>query len=144
MVNAAAHGCAILGLTEDAGALYPLVAERVDVLPVVAFDAALAQRIVGMAAAAAGLWYEAEDHFETARRQSDEFPNLVDRPQVLHWYGKMLLDRADPADRERARTMLVDALDDYNRFGMHPRGHGAGAARTATRLVTVGTWTRPT
>ena len=64
------------------------------------------------------LWDQAQEHFETARRQSDEFPNRLERPQVLHWYGKMLLDRGDPADRERARTMLVEALDDYRQLGM--------------------------
>ena len=42
----------------------------------------------------------------------------MERPQVLHWYGKMLLDRANPDDRERARTMLVDALDGYRQLGM--------------------------
>jgi class 3 adenylate cyclase/tetratricopeptide (TPR) repeat protein len=118
MLNAAAHGCAVVGMADEAGALYPLVAERVDVLPILAFDAALAQRVAGMAAAAAGLWDEAQGHYETARSQSEEFPNRLERAQVLHWYGKMLLDRADPADHERARTMLADALDDYNQFGM--------------------------
>ena len=118
MLNTAAQGCAIVGLAEDAGALYPLVAERVDVLPVGAFDVVLAQRIAGMAAAAAGRWDQAQAHFETARRQADELPNRLERPQVLHWYGKMLLDRANADDHERARTMLVDALDDYGRLGM--------------------------
>lgn len=107
-----------MGWADDAKALYPRVAERVDVVPVGAFDLVLAQRAAGMAAAAAGLWDKAQEHFETARRQSDEFPNRLERPQVLHWYGKMLLDRADPDDHERARTMLVDALDDYHQFGM--------------------------
>jgi hypothetical protein len=71
-----------------------------------------------MTATAAGLWDRAEAHFETARQQSDEFPNRLERPQVLHWYGKMLLDRADADDHERARTMRADALDDYRRLGM--------------------------
>ena len=30
----------------------------------------------------------------------------------------MLLDRANPGDHERARTMLVDALNDYRQLGM--------------------------
>ena len=67
---------------------------------------------------AAGRWGEAQGHFEKARRQSDEIPNRMERPQVLHWYGKMLVDRANPDDHERARTMLVDALDGYGALGM--------------------------
>lgn len=118
MLFAAAQGCVIVGLADEAAALYPLVAERVDVLPVSPFDVVLAQRIAGMTAAAAGLWDGARAHFDIARRQSDEFPNRLERPQVLHWYGKMLLDRANPDDHEQARTMLVDALDDYRQFGM--------------------------
>ena len=118
MLFAAAQGCVIVGLADEAAALYPLVAERVDVLPVGPLDLVLAQRIAAMTAAAAGQWDRARAHFEIARRQADEFPNRLERPQVLHWYGKMLLDRADPDDHEQARTMLVDALDDYLRLGM--------------------------
>jgi class 3 adenylate cyclase/tetratricopeptide (TPR) repeat protein len=118
MLNTAAEGCAIVGLAEDAAALYPLVAERVDVLPVGAFDLVLAQRVAGMAAAAAGQWDQAQAHFEKASRQSDEFPNRLERPQVLHWYGKMLLDRANTDDHERARTLLAAALNDYRQLGM--------------------------
>jgi hypothetical protein len=94
------------------------VAERVDVLPVGAFDVVLAQRIAGVAAAAGGRWDQAQAHFETARRQSEELPNRLEHLQVLHWYGKMLLDRANADDHERARTMLVDALDEYRQLGM--------------------------
>ncbi len=118
MLLAAAQGCVIVGLADDAAALYPLVAEQVDVLPVGNFDLVLAQRIAGMAAAAASHWDEAQAHFELAKRQSDEFPNHLERPQVLHWYGKMLLDRANAHDHHRARTMLVNALNEYRQLGM--------------------------
>jgi class 3 adenylate cyclase/tetratricopeptide (TPR) repeat protein len=118
MLYAAAQGCAILGLAEDAGALYPLVAERADAAPVNVFDVALGHRNAGMAAATAGLWDHAQEHFETATRQADEFPNRLEHLQVLHWYGKMLLDRAHQEDQDRARTMLVDALDGYRQRGM--------------------------
>jgi hypothetical protein len=83
-----------------------------------AFDLTLVQRIAGMAAAAAGLWDQADAHFETAGRQAHEFPNRVDAPRVQHWHAKMLLDRGDPDDRDRARAMLADALDGYRKLGM--------------------------
>jgi class 3 adenylate cyclase/tetratricopeptide (TPR) repeat protein len=118
MLYAAAQGCAMAGLVEDAGALGPLVAERAHGFPITHFDMVLAQRIAGMAAAAVSRWDEAQEHFENARRQADEFPNRLERPQILHWYGKMLLDRGAPSDDERARAMLAAALDDYRRLGM--------------------------
>lgn len=119
MLFAAAQGCAIAGLTEDAAALYPLVAERVDVMPIGnAFDLSLVQRIAGMAAAAARRWDEAQEHFEHARRQVVELPNRLEHPHVLHWHAKMLLDRGKADDHERARTMLVEALDEYRGAGM--------------------------
>jgi hypothetical protein len=118
MLHAAAQGCVVVGLTEEAGALYPLVAERADLVPLGVFDVALTQRVAGMAAAAVARWDDAEAHFEMARRQADEFPNRFDQPQVLHWYGKMLVDRAGPGDHDAAHTMLTDALEDYRRIGM--------------------------
>lgn len=94
------------------------MAERADMLPGGLFDHSLAQRIAGMAAAAASLWDQAQEHFEQATRQSNELPNRIERPQVLHWYAKMLLDQAKPHDHERALTMLTEALHDYRHLGM--------------------------
>ena len=116
---AAAQGCATVGLADDAGALYPLVAERVETLALGNFfDAALSQRIAGMAAAAAGRWDQADAHFKTAHRQAREFPNHIDAPQVQYWHAKMLLDRGDLNDRDRAQSMLADALQGYQTYGM--------------------------
>ena len=106
-------------MTEDAGALYPLVAERVDILPIGnAFDLSLVHRIAGMAAAASRRWDEAQEHFEHARRQVVELPNRLDHPHVLHWHAKMILDRGNADDHERALTMLTEALDNFRAFGM--------------------------
>ena len=57
-------------------------------------------------------------HFEVATRQAEEFPNRLERPQVQHWYAKMLLDWANDDDQERARAMLTEALNDYRQFNM--------------------------
>jgi tetratricopeptide (TPR) repeat protein len=119
MLYAAAEGCVIAGLADEAGALHPLLAERVDVMPIGdAFAMALAQRIAGMAAAAAGLWDDAQAHFEEAGRQARDVPNRIDAPQVQLWHAKMLLDRGDAQDRDRARAMLADALDSFRKIGM--------------------------
>ena len=116
---AAAQGCAIAGLGEHAGELYPLVAERVDAIPFGGvFEAADAHRIAGMAAAAAGMWDQAQAHFETASQRSAKFPNTTEVPQVLHWHAKMLLDRGNPTITKRARTILTEALECYQTYGM--------------------------
>jgi tetratricopeptide (TPR) repeat protein len=116
---AAAQGCAIVGLSGPAGELYPLLAERVDAIPFGGvFEAADAHRIAGMAAAAAGMWEQAQAHFESASQRSAKFPDTTEVPQVLHWHAKMLLDRGNPDDHERARTMLAEALERYQRYGM--------------------------
>ena len=101
---ASVQGSMIVGDLAVAAALYPAVAERADRFPVSTFDLSLGHRIAGMAATAARVWDAAEEHFARARRRADELPNSVDRPQVLHWHARMLLDRGDPADRPRAAT----------------------------------------
>jgi hypothetical protein len=109
----AANGCVVAGLDEEGAALYPLVAERTDQLPIGLFDLVLAQRVAGMAAAASERWEDAEGHFEAALRQVEEFPDRFDEPQVKHWFGKMLLDRGRPADEARGRALLSSAIEGY-------------------------------
>jgi hypothetical protein len=115
----AAQGCVVAGLDDDAAALYPVVAEQLGRLPVAnVFDLTLAERVAGMTAAAAREWDAAEQHFERALHQANEWPNRLEIPQVRHWYAVMLLDRGRPDDRPRARSMLAEARDDYRRLGM--------------------------
>ncbi len=127
MLNAAVRGCAIVGLTDEAGALYPLVAARVDQMPIAdLWDVMLAHRVAGMAADAAEMWDEAESHFVAARRQVDELPDPLELPQVLLWHAAMLLDRGKAEDRERAQAMLDEALTGFEGFGLP--WHAAKAA----------------
>ncbi len=116
---AAAHGTAVANLVDEAAALYPLVAERVDEFPIAAlFEAQLAQRVAGMTAATAGRWDDAVRHFDIALVQAKELPLPLELPQVEHWYGKMLLDRGDPKDSARARELLRSAIESYTAIGM--------------------------
>jgi hypothetical protein len=71
-----------------------------------------------MTAAATGMWDEAEECFELALTHLGSRPNVIEAPQIRHWYAKMLLDRGRAEDRDRAREMLDSALDDYRRIGM--------------------------
>lgn len=111
-------GAAMLGLEEVADRLYPEVARQAEGGWVVSFGSYLGQRVAAMAAACAGRWEEAESHFERALRQARDAPHRLEEPQVGHWYGKMLLDRGRPEDRDRARQMIGSALEGYRRMGM--------------------------
>jgi hypothetical protein len=47
-----------------------------------------------------------------------EIPHKVAQPEVRRWYAQMLLERNAPDDRERARTLLGEAIEMYRRIGM--------------------------
>jgi hypothetical protein len=100
------------------GELYPVLADMADRLLMRPFDWALTQRVAGMAAASAGMWEQAEAHFETALRQAVELPNRLDDPQVRHRYGEALLARGRAEDQARAQALLDEAREGYERLGM--------------------------
>jgi hypothetical protein len=125
MVSVAGEACAAASLSELAATLYPLLAGHTQRLAIRPFDCALTQRIAGMAAACSGQWAAAEAHFIEAQSQAERFPNLLDEPHVRHWYGKMLLDRGAPEDRDRGRELLTAAIEGYRRIGVPVRARMA-------------------
>ena len=78
----------------------------------------LVQTIAGIAAAAGGQWEQAETHYKTALNQAHEIPFRSEQPEVRRWYAQMLLDRNATGDREKARTMLGEAVEMYQTIGM--------------------------
>jgi tetratricopeptide (TPR) repeat protein len=119
LASLAAEGVAVLGDAERARLLHPVVAEDLVRGTVIRqYDGALLQRAAGMAAAAAGLSDTAEEHFETALRQAEDLPHLMERPAVRHFYAQFLIDRGGSSDLERARTLLDEALPGYRGIGM--------------------------
>jgi hypothetical protein len=83
----------------------------------------LTARLAAMAAACGGRFTEAEAHFETALRQADELPHLIEQPEVRRWYAAMLLQRGETDDRARAGGLLAEAMAQYRALGM-PRHVG--------------------
>jgi hypothetical protein len=71
-----------------------------------------------IAAAAAHQWEAAEDHFQTALQQAEALPHRLEQAEIRRFNAMMLMDRAAPGDRERARRMLTDAQETYTRIGM--------------------------
>lgn len=120
--NLALFGAEAVGLlmdTDRARHLYPLVVEALTTGTLLRmYDGGLLRRTAGMAAAAAGLPEQAEEHFEEALRQAHELPHLIERPTVKHCYARFLMHRRGSGDVERARTLLTEAAAGYRSIGM--------------------------
>jgi DNA-binding SARP family transcriptional activator len=84
-------------------------------------------RPLGVLAAAASRWAEAEEHFERALELD---AGMGARPWVAHGrlaYARMLLSRDGPDDRSRAREQLRAALAEYRELGMEAWADAAAA-----------------
>jgi class 3 adenylate cyclase/tetratricopeptide (TPR) repeat protein len=108
----------LIGRHEDAAALYPLLTEALELTEWVAFDGRLIQTRAGIAAAAGRRWDEAEEHFRIARAVADAMPNCMEQADLRRLQAKMYLERAESGDGERTRTLLEEALEEYERMGM--------------------------
>jgi tetratricopeptide (TPR) repeat protein len=119
MLVAAVEGLAILNEREEASKLYPLVGEAIDTRALLRGpEVGLLQTVAGMAASAGRQWEKAEEHFQTALRQAHELPVVIEQPEVRRWYARMLIDRDQPGDRDKARELLTEAIAMYRRIGM--------------------------
>jgi tetratricopeptide (TPR) repeat protein len=86
---------AFLGEREAAASLATVAQEatrhmvmRLDIQPI--------DVTAGIATAAGAQWDKAEDHFQTALRQSEELPIVIGRPEARRWYAQMLIWRQGP------------------------------------------------
>jgi len=119
MLALVVEGLFMLGERAQAGGLYPLVRELIDTGAVVGWPIPrYTQTIAGLAAAGAHQWEAAERHFQIARRQADFFPDRLEQAEIRRFHSMMLLDRAGSGDREKARTLLDEALKTYVHIGM--------------------------
>jgi tetratricopeptide (TPR) repeat protein len=119
MLAMVVEGLFMLGEQAQAGQLYPLVRELIDDGAVVIWPIPrYTQTIAGLAAAGAHQWEAAEDHFRIARKQTDFFPDRPEQAEICRFHAMMLRDRARPGDREKAQTLLSQALETYTRIGM--------------------------
>jgi tetratricopeptide (TPR) repeat protein len=116
---AAVEGLFVLGELEQAAIAYPVIRELIDTgticLPMIC---RFSQTAAGIAATAARNWAAAGNHFRIAMRQAESYPNVVEQADIRRFHAVMLLDRAATGDREKARTLLKEALETYERIGM--------------------------
>jgi hypothetical protein len=90
----------------------------------------LIQTRAGIAAAAARRWERAEHHYQAALQVAEALPSRIEQADLRRLYARMLLERDQPGDRERAQTLLSKARDAYRAIGM-PRY----AALTSTLIA---------
>lgn len=83
---------------DAAAALLPtvLAARGTGVRLTTYIEGRLLERVVGMAATAAGEWELAEESLRTAIAQADEIPHQLERWESRYWYARLLRRRGDP------------------------------------------------
>ena len=134
LTAAAIEALAVLGERQRAAGFYPLIREFISTTGVVIqlFPNHLLERIAGIAAGADGQWGRAEEHFQGALRQAEEFPFELEGAETRRWFAHMLLDRNAAGDRDQARSLVEEAIPVYRRIGM-PR-HEELARRLLTTM----------
>ena len=127
---AAIEALYVIGERDRAASFYPLVGEFMATTGVILHGFApchLLERIAGIGAAAGSQWDLADQHFHNALRQADELPFELEGTETRRFYAEMLLNRNAAGDRDRARSLIEQAMPVYRRIGM-PR-HEALARR---------------
>jgi class 3 adenylate cyclase/tetratricopeptide (TPR) repeat protein len=119
----------LVGRNDEAAALLPIIEEALT-LPSewVSFDARWVRTRAGIAAAAAGRYDEAEGHFTEVLRRGEERENKIERADVFRFLARMLLQRDEPGDRERAEEHIRSAIEEYRALGMPRHVELAAAA----------------
>jgi tetratricopeptide (TPR) repeat protein len=113
------EGLVMLGEQAQAAQLYPHARELIGTGAVVLWPILhFTQTIAGVAASAAHQREAAEDHFQIAMQQAESFPNFLEQAEVRRFHAMMVLGRAAKGDREKARTLLHEALESYTQIGM--------------------------
>jgi tetratricopeptide (TPR) repeat protein len=113
------EGLFILGEHSQARELYPLTRELVSTEALVLWPIfRFTHTIAGMAAAASREWEAAEDYFQAAMQQAEFVPHHLEHAEIRRFQAMMLMDRALPADRALAKTLLNEAIENYQHVGM--------------------------
>jgi len=53
-----------------------------------------------------------------AMQQAESLPYCLEEAEIRRFHAMMLIDRSAPGDREKAQTLLNEALESYERIGM--------------------------
>jgi hypothetical protein len=117
LAELAVEALAVLGERREAHALYPTLLCMMEIR-VAGWGIGLVATAAGIAAPGGGDWDAAERHYQTALRQTHEIPLKIAQPDVRRRYAQMLIDRNALGDRDRARTLLGEAIEMHRTIGM--------------------------
>ena len=53
-----------------------------------------------------------------AMQQAESLPHRLEQTEIRRFHAMMLIDRAASGDREKAQTLLREALESYTQIGM--------------------------
>jgi tetratricopeptide (TPR) repeat protein len=114
-----AEGLAVLGESTLLAKLYPRIREAASTEMVSSF-AGFQQfkKVGGLAAAGIGKYDEAESFFRNALEEAERIPIKLEQPEIRRWYAKMLIERNAAGDRDKARELIEEAIDEYRSLGM--------------------------
>src|ERR1700686_1748719 len=119
MLGLVVEGLVMLGEQAQAGQLYPMVRELIDTGAVANWPISrFTQTIAGLAAAGAHQWKASEELFQLAMDQAESLPDRLEQAEIRRFHAMMLIDRAAPGDREKAQTLVSEALEIYTQVGM--------------------------
>jgi class 3 adenylate cyclase/tetratricopeptide (TPR) repeat protein len=119
MVLGMVEGLMALGLRDEAAPLYPLVLQLMDLGNVLRpYDTRIIESVAGMAAWAGEEWDVAEGHFRASLVRAELLSHRLEVPTVRYWYGRMLLERGRPGDRELAIGLLDLSVEGFRSIGM--------------------------
>jgi tetratricopeptide (TPR) repeat protein len=119
LLLAVIEGLYVLGEREQAAVLYRDVNELIDTGTIfVQILSRFPRTAAGISAGAARNWNVAEEHFRIGLEQAQALPNQLEQAEIRRFHAMMLLDRAGPGDREKAQTLLREALESYKQIGM--------------------------
>jgi tetratricopeptide (TPR) repeat protein len=103
---------------EHAARLYPLLRKRLERGVMGGFGGRIVGIVVATSAAAANEWEEAELHFEATLALTEKLPLAVGQPETRFAWAHALRLRGRPQDRKRARDLLGDAAELYEKMRM--------------------------
>jgi serine/threonine protein kinase/tetratricopeptide (TPR) repeat protein len=113
------EGFAVQGRRDRAAELYPLALAAIETGAVIEFfSTSMPQFAAALSAACGEQWAEAEEHYRVGLEQAERVPHVIMQPELRRWYAQMLIDRGATGDRDKARALLAEAAEGYERLGM--------------------------
>ena len=111
----------MVGETDRAARLYDLLHPYKDRLCIIGTSATCHGAMalwLGMLAAMLKRWDDAVEHFEAALETTVRIGMRPWLARTQHEYARMLIERDDPGDQEKAKELLSEATDTYRELGM--------------------------